>query len=146
MNLITGDSHSERIYFNNSKHILCSAGSAKGLNNPNSISQYGNKLIHNIKTHNYNNLFFLFGAVDVDFSYIHKYIDNNNIDYKQFNFNVINNYLEFIQDNFFDKSVTILSIGLPCLDDNNFIKGMLNAHINSLENVDIDTLSKIHNT
>lgn len=39
MNLITGDSHSNSIYFNNSIHILCSAGSAKGLNNPNSISQ-----------------------------------------------------------------------------------------------------------
>ncbi len=35
MNLITGDSHSNEIFFNNSTHILCSGGSAKGLNNPN---------------------------------------------------------------------------------------------------------------
>jgi len=58
MNLITGDSHSIGIFFNNSTHILCSAGSAKGLNNPNSISQYNNILMNNIKNNNYNKVFF----------------------------------------------------------------------------------------
>jgi hypothetical protein len=142
MNLITGDSHSNTICFNNSIHILCSAGSAKGLNNPNSISQYGNTLINNINTNNYSNLFFLFGGVDVDFCFIHKYLKNINIDYKEFNLEVINNYLNFITNNFFDKSIIILSIGLPCLDDENFIKGILNGHINYLENQDINLLEK----
>jgi hypothetical protein len=142
MNLITGDSHSERIFFNNSTHILCSGGSAKGLNNSNSKSQYNNMLINNVKNENYVNLFFLFGGVDVDFCFIHKYIENNNIDYKEFNLNIIHNYLDFIINNFSDKSVTILSVGLPCLDDENFIKGMLNAHINFLENQDINILNK----
>lgn len=142
MNLIAGDSHSKTICFNNSIQILCSAGSAKGLNNPNSISQYGNTLINNIKTNNYSNLFFLFGGVDVDFCFIHKYLKNNNIDYKSFVLDVVNNYLNFITNNFFDKSVIILSVGLPCLDDEHFIKAMLNGHINHLENQDKNLLEK----
>jgi hypothetical protein len=140
MNLITGDSHSNNIFFKNSTHILCSAVSAKGLNNPNSISQANNILINNIKNNNYVNLFFLFGGVDVDFCFIHKYLDNINIDYKDFNLNVINNYLNFITDNFYDKSVTILSVGLPCLADEHYINGMLNGHINYLEEQDLNIL------
>jgi hypothetical protein len=140
MNLITGDSHSDSIYFNNSIHISCRAGTAKGLNNPNSISQYNNKLINDIKANNYSNLFFLFGGVDVDFCFVHKYLENINIDYKAFNLDVINNYLNFITNNFFDKSVIILSVGLPCLDDKYFIKGILNAHINKLDNQHLETL------
>lgn len=45
MNLIVGDSHSQNIIFNNSYHLLCSGGSAKGLNNINSVSKYNNKII-----------------------------------------------------------------------------------------------------
>jgi len=142
MNLITGDSHSNNIIFNNSIHILCSGGSAKGLNNPNSISQYNNMLITNIKNNNYDNIFFLFDGVDIDFCFIHKYLENIDIDYKEFNLNVINNYLDFVINNFSDKSITILSVGLPCLDDNYFIKGILNAHINFLENQDINVLEE----
>ena len=140
MNLIVGDSHSNCINFDNSIHILCSAGSAKGLNNQNSISKYNNTIINNIKNNNYSKLFFMFGGVDVDFCFIHKYLKNNNINYKEFNLNVIHNYLNFIKSNFFDKSVIILSVGLPCLDDNNFIDGMLNGHINQLENEDLEIL------
>jgi len=142
MNAIIGDSHTNGIVFNNSVHILCSAGSAKGLNNPNSISQYHNLVIDNIKNNNYANLFFLFGGVDVDFCFIHKYLENIFIDYREFNLNSINNYLDFIVNNFSDKSIIILSIGLPCLDHEHFIKGLLNAHINYLENQDIDILEK----
>ena len=142
MNLIAGDSHSNNISINNSIHILCSAGSAKGLNNPKSISQYNNSLINKIKNNDYSNLFFLFGGVDVDFCFIHKYLDNINIDYKEFNSDVVNNYLNFITNNFIDKSVIILSIGLPCLDDKNLTKGLLNGHINFLENKDIILLEK----
>ena len=78
----------------------------------------------------------------MDFCFIHKYLKNINIDYKEFNLQVINNYLNFITNNFFDKSVIILSVGLPCLDDEYFIKGILNGHINYLENQDINLLEK----
>ena len=142
MNLITGDSHTHTTCFNNSIIFVCSAGSAKGLNNPNSISQYNNAIINNVNTNNYSNLFFLFGGVDVDFCFIHKYLENINIDYKEFNLDVVHNYLNFITNNFFDKSVIILSIGLPCLDDENFIKGLLNGHINYLENQDVVLLEE----
>jgi hypothetical protein len=73
MNFFTGDSHSGDIKFDNYIHLLCSGGSAKGLNNPNSISQYNNRIINNVNNNDYKHLFFLFGGVDVDFSYIHKY-------------------------------------------------------------------------
>lgn len=145
MNLITGDSHSNYIMFNNSTHLLCSAGSAKGLNNPQSISQYNNIIIDNIKNNNYSNLFFLFGGVDVDFCFIHKYFKNNNIDYKEFNLEVIYNYLNFIKHIkaiYNDKKITILSIGLPCLDDTHLKDGLLNGHINCLENQDINILKQ----
>lgn len=134
MNLIVGDSHSNWITFDNSVHLLCSAGSAKGLNNPNSISQYHNTIIDNIKKNHYKHLFFLFGGVDVDFSSIHHFLKNPGINWAEFNVNVIRNYLEFIVKNFSNKSVIILSIGLPVLDDENLQKGLLNGHVNHLEN------------
>jgi hypothetical protein len=139
MNLIVGDSHSD-IIFDNSKHLLCSAGSAKGLNNPNSVSQYNKTIIDHIKNNNYKNIFFLFGGVDVDFSYIHNYLDNPEINYVDFNFKIIKNYLEFITINFSDKSIILLSIGLPVLDDDNLKRGLLNAHINYLESKDLTEL------
>ena len=142
MNLIIGDSHSNNILFNNSKHLLCSAGSAKGLNNINSISQYNKLIINDIKQLKCAKLFFLFGGVDVDFGFIHKYLNNQKIDYKEFNLDVINNYLEFIKNNCYDISVTILSVGLPCLDDSNLKSGLLNGHVNCLENQDINILKQ----
>jgi hypothetical protein len=87
-------------------------------------------------------IFFLFGQVDVDFVFIHKYLENNNVNYKDFNLNVIQNYLNFITTNFNDKKITVLSIGLPCLDDDNLKKGLLNGHINYLETQDILILEK----
>lgn len=71
MNLIVGDSHSTFLQFKNCTHLLCSAGSAKGLNNPNSVSGYNDLIINNVRNNNYTHLLFLFGGVDVDFSFIH---------------------------------------------------------------------------
>ena len=141
MNLIVGDSHTYEMTFNNSIHLLCSAGSAKGLNNPNSISQYYKLIANNIHNNNYKHCFFLFGGVDVDFSYFFKYLmENETINYIDFNLNVIQNYLKFITDNFPTKSIIILSIGLPVLDDINLKKGLINEHITSLENVNASLL------
>jgi hypothetical protein len=36
--------------------------------------------------------------------------------------------------------VIILSVGLPCLDDENLKKGLLNGHINKIENKDLTDL------
>jgi len=138
MNLIVGDSHSNSLQFDNYTHLLCSAGSAKGLNNPNSISGYNNLIINNINNNNYKHLFFLFGGVDVDFSFIHNLLKNPELDYKKFNKTVIDNYLQFIINNFRDKSVIILSVGLPVLDDEHLTTGLLNGHINTLESVDLE--------
>ena len=140
MNLIIGDSHTNCLPFENYTHLLCSAGSAKGLNNPNSISGYNNLIINNINNNNYKHLFFLFGGVDIDFSFIHNLLQNPELNYKKFNITVISNYLEFIKNNFHNKSVIILSVGLPVLDDEHLRKGLLNAHINTLESIDLTKL------
>jgi len=137
MNFLTGDSHSGDIKFNNYIYLSCGGGSAKGLNNPNSISQYNNLIINNVNNNDYKHLFFLFGGVDVDFSYIHKYLDNPSINYAEFNLSVIKNYLHFIVTNFSNRSVIILSIGLPVLDDKHLKKGLLNGHITLLEEEDL---------
>ena len=142
MNLLVGDSHAGDIKFNNYIYLSCSGGSAKGLNNPNSISQYNNLIINNVNNNNYKHLFFLFGGVDVDFSYIHKYLEKHNINYLDFNLSVIKNYLNYIVTNFSNRSVIILSIGLPVLDDEHIKKGLLNAHINFLEKKDLVQLEK----
>jgi hypothetical protein len=127
---------------NNYIYLSCGGGSAKGLDNPNSISQYNNLIINNVNNNHYKHLFFLFGGVDVDFSYIHKYLENENINYVDFNLSVIKNYLNYIVTNFSNRSVIILSIGLPVLDDKHIKKGLLNAHINFLEKQDLIQLEK----
>ena len=141
MNLIVGDSHTNWLKFDNHVHLLCSAGSAKGLNNPKSTSGYNNLIINHVKNNNYKHLLFLFGGVDVDFSFIHNLLKNPELDYKKFNITVINNYLEFITNNFRDKSVIILSVGLPVLDDEHLKTGLLNGHINALESINVANLN-----
>jgi hypothetical protein len=100
MNLLVGDSHSLWITFKDSIHLLCSAGSAKGLNNSNSISQYNKTIIENIANNSYKKIFFLFGGVDTDFLFIHKYLENPQINYVDFNLDVIKNYLKFYYHQF----------------------------------------------
>jgi hypothetical protein len=143
MNSIIGDSHIRHVEFKNSVNLRLGAGSAKGLNNPNSISQYNKRIIEHIRENNYQHHFFLFGGVDVDFCFIHKYLENPEINFIEFNLDVIKNYLNFINTNFTNKSVIILSVGLPCLDDDNLKKGLLNGHINHLENKNLVELEDI---
>lgn len=140
--LIAGDSHSGRHKFHQSQNLLCGAGSAKGLNNPHSISQYNKKIIRFVHEHNekIQKIFLLFGAVDTDFSYIHKLLNNQITSYEAFNADVIDNYIAFITQNLYHKHVVVLSIGLPTLDDVNLKRGLLNGHINHLESYQIEKL------
>ncbi len=142
MNIIIGDSHSKYIKITKGIHYLCLAGSAKGLNNSNSKSNYNNLILQFVKKMFYTNLIFLFGGVDLEFVFIDKYVKDNNIDYEEFNLNVINNYLSFITKNFYDKKVTILSVGLPCVDDDNFVKVYINngGRLLDFENIDPEEL------
>jgi hypothetical protein len=147
VNLIVGDSHSRNIKFNNSIHHLCIGGSAKGLNNKNSKSNYNNEIIKNIINNNYKNIFFLFGGVDVDFSFIYKYIIDPKINYIDFNYDVVQNYLIFIKNNFHNKSVIILSVGLPTVDDDNFLGNYIHngGRILDFENINIEILKSLKN-
>jgi hypothetical protein len=140
--LLIGDSHCRWMPINDCEEFLCSGGSAKGLNNKNSISNYHNLIIEKVSTPNedYTKLIFMFGAVDLDFSYIHKLIDNPTMNIYDFIDPVIHNYVNFLKDNFSHKRVVVLSVGLPTLDDENLKTGLLNGHINALENVNVDEL------
>jgi hypothetical protein len=141
-NLLIGDSHCRWMSINNCEEFLCSAGSAKGLNNKNSISNYHNLIIEKVndQNENYSTLLFMFGAVDLDFSYIHKLIDNPTMNIYDFIDPVIHNYVNFLKTNFSHKRVIVLSVGLPTLDDESLKVGLLNGHINALENVNVDEL------
>ena len=145
MNLIVGCSHLNHLNINKYfDYLVCSGGSAKGLNNENSISGYGKKILDHVykNKQEYDTIFFAFGAVDVDFSYIHKYLDDKKLNFFEFNKSVINNYLQYIINNFSKKKIVVLSIGLPTLDDENLKNGLLNGHINYLENYALDILKK----
>jgi hypothetical protein len=138
--LLIGDSHCKWLNINNCKEFVCSAGSAKGLNNKISISNYHNLILEKMRDPNtfYNTVIFMFGSVDLDFCHIHKLIDNPRLNIYEFIDPVIHSYVDFIKENFSDKRVIVLSVGLPTLDDENLKEGLLNAHINGLENVDVE--------
>lgn len=117
MNLIIGDSHVNNITIDNCDNFYCKGASAKGLNNPDSASKFRYNIIDIIHNNNYNHVFFLFGGVDVDIILLKKLLSEKYIDYIEYNSLVIKNYLKFIIDNFPNQRLTILSIGLPTLDD-----------------------------
>jgi len=143
INLLVGSSNSLNVVFDNYVFLYCNGGSASGLNNPNSVSQYNKAIIHNIQHNNYKHHFFNFGSVDVSFLFLYKYAKNTNINYIEFNLDVINKYLNFITSNFSNKSVIILSIGLPVLDDLFLKKGLLaGVNISTIENENLVELEK----
>lgn len=139
-NILIGDSHINFTEVDSCEIFMCSAGSAKGLNNPNSISKYNHTILQKIASETHNVYIFMFGGVDIDFSFIHKFIHNPNINYIEFNRDVVSNYFEFIRAHFLNKNVIILSVGLPTLDDVNLKSGLLNGHVNYLENYDTNEL------
>lgn len=143
-NLLIGDSHCRWLNtnINNCKEFLCGAGSAKGLNNKNSISNYHNIIIEKINNPDisYETLIFMFGGVDMDFCYFHKLLQNPELNLYDFIDPVINNYINFIVENFSHKRVIVLSVGLPTLADEHLKQGLLNEHINSLEDKNIEEI------
>jgi hypothetical protein len=141
-NILIGDSHSNFTFIDNCEFFVCSGGSAKGLNNSNSISKYNESILQKVQSTNYDVHIFMFGGVDIDFSFIHKFIHNPKINFFIFNGDVINNYIEFIKTHFSNKRTIILSVGLPTLDDDHLKIGLLNGHINYLENYDPNELKR----
>jgi hypothetical protein len=143
-NLVTGDSHSRHVLVHNGQNFLCSAGTAKGLNNPQSKSQYGKKLKDHVRRHHaeIGRIIFLFGGVDCDFSYIHKLIHGQLKSVAEFTRDVINNYVHYVLSNFADKEVIFLSVGLPTLDDSHLREGILNGHVTHLEAYQLNELKE----
>jgi hypothetical protein len=92
--IVFGDSHSrcfEKIF---KTHVFI-ASSAKGLGNPDSISQTNNKIIEICKT-KYKGYIFLFGKVDNDWILNHIYNTRPDTNLYEYIENIVINYIHFI--------------------------------------------------
>lgn len=135
MILLIGDSHIQNLELSYENKKMClSAGSAKGLNNINSISGYRNLIIKELEN-KYDFLLLQFGNVDIDFCYIDKLLQNPDLKYEDFNNNVIENYMKFILEISECKKCTILSINLPVLDDVHIKNHLYQFRINRIANL-----------
>jgi hypothetical protein len=153
--VLIGDSHSNLyVRYNASAemdlapiHLLCGAGSAMGLNNSASKSQYGQRLKVWIKDARFNielfstPVFLKFGQVDTEFVWTfdrirkgRKYYDRRN--FEEFSSRSVKAYCDFLDDfcTRIDPSVLrICSIFPPTLSDAAWTQGYMNAHVNTLE-------------
>lgn len=123
--VIIGDSHA--YHLKDFETIDCSsqafiAGSAKGLNNPNSLSGYGAHIRKNWDTMvgEKRIVIFKFGQVDVEFLYHLRNVQVD-IDFEAYITNVVKCYIDFVRsvdDN--NRIICIMSIFPPCFSDNYF--------------------------
>lgn len=127
-------------------HLLCLGGSARGLSNSSSRSQYGNK-IKSIRDMIYPQIkkntpiIFKFGQVDIEFVYNHKRIIDKKFifdlsDYIFFVNKVIDDYLNYVKFIFPDRNVIIASVFPPTLSDEHWREGYKKAGIISLTEKD----------
>lgn len=153
--LLIGDSHSNLYRRSPTQegrwatpvHVLCSAGSARGLLNPNSRSGYGARIQGLIKSVGeldqlrHVPWLFQFGQVDVEFVYTFKRATEQNLsfsieDYQGFCDQAVQSYFRFLLDSIPQRlrgNVTILSLFPPSLSDEKWKEGYVNGHILSLE-------------
>ena len=123
--VILGDSHA--YHLKDFEKLQCDsipfiAGSAKGLNNPNSLSGYGKHI-----KENWNNIVngkkivaFKFGQVDCEFLYHLRNVQVK-IDFDAYIINVVKSYMNFIQSlNDDGKIICVMSIFPPCFSDDYF--------------------------
>lgn len=162
--IIIGDSHSNCYIHADFRrdewllpvHILCSGGSAIGLNNPASRSGYGDVIrrfrdITGWSAGSGVPIVFKFGQVDTEFVYIFRRIESGMmkfdfLDYVKFCADSVFGYFSFLSQLFppSDRSmVDIFSIFPPALSSEHWEKGYVNAHIAFLEaQSDLDLLAR----
>ena len=124
MNLLIGDSHILALqnYNNNNNNLYeFSAASIRGLLNNNSKSHAGNYILNLVNNNNYENLFIMFGKVDLEWVYPYK-CKNAEIDITDFINDTIDKYIEFIKkisSKF--KIIYIMGLHLPSLPHDEMI-------------------------
>ena len=125
MNLIVGDSHILCLQnYNNNKNNIYeySASSIKGLLNEKSISGTGNKIIDLANSLKYENLYIMFGKVDLEWVYPYK-LKSENIEIRDYIEEISNKYIEFINiiaDKF--KMIYVMGLHLPSLEEREMIE------------------------
>ena len=98
MHHLFGDSHIHWINNTNITKHLFSAGSAMGLNNPNSVSGYQNKFLEIYKNIPESEKIILkFGQVDTEFVYYIKLASNNNLSFVDFANDSITKYFNLLK-------------------------------------------------
>lgn len=152
--LICGDSHSA-FYMRPEMiaagvfplHAFCSGGSAAGLVNQNSKSQYGQHIRRFFEMRDYESLkrfrFFLFkfGQVDLEFVYTYRRMTSGSTrpdmaDYIDFADVAASKYVAFLDSLIIrsDAPLVACSVFPPSLLNSNIVQGYANAHIAFLEN------------
>ena len=137
MHHLFGDSHIHWINNTNITKHLFSAGSAMGLNNPNSVSGYQNKFLEIYKNIPESEKIILkFGQVDTEFVYYIKLASNNNLSFVDFANDSITKYFNFIINNLDISRITIMSIYPPVVNDKDFPIALTDLHFmdNSFKN------------
>lgn len=131
MNLIVGDSHILCLQnYNNNKNNIYeySASSIKGLLNEKSISGTGNKIIDLANSLKYENLYIMFGKVDLEWVYPYK-LKSENIEIRDYIEEISNKYIEFINiiANKF-KRIYVMGLHLPSLEEREMIECINNYY------------------
>jgi hypothetical protein len=125
MNLFLGDSHILCLeeFQNTNNHLHQFSGSSiRGLINDNSKSNTRNEIFKIIEKNQYDNLFIMFGKVDLEWVYPYKN-NINNINIYDFIDETIDIYVKFINEisnNF--KNIYIMGLHLPSLESIDMLK------------------------
>lgn len=146
MNLFMGDSHilALKKFNNTNNHIVkFRAASIRGLVNENSISKTRSKIFKLINKNNYENLFIMFGKVDLEWIYPYKKNKDSKIVMNHFIEETINKYLIFLNELSpkFNK-IIVMGIHLPSLHSEDMIKCINNEYlmnkISKLSNIGVN--------
>lgn len=150
--LVIGDSHSHPYSIPHATdtatfvpiHVLCTGGSAAGLANAHSISQYGNKIQRlfearaGLVREHHLPCFFKFGQVDAEFVWNFRRIKHGQADWSFAGFDAFAaestaHYLDFVQrvcsDHGLTRHARVLSIFPPTLSDATWRSGYVNISV-----------------
>ncbi len=152
MNLFIGDSHIlclQEYKSTNNNLFEFSASSIRGLMNKDSISGTRNRILELVYNNNYNNLFIMFGKVDIEWVFPYKKNINIDLDINIFIKETIDKYILFINElEPYFNNIYIMGLHLPSLDSNEMLK-CINSYsaikdVSTKANI-IENINTIHN-
>lgn len=142
MYIFCGDSNVRQFYTHTYGYYSItsfSGATIKGLANETSEINHGKIINYLSKTPNIKHLILLFGAVDVDFTYMYKINKNEYVEFEKYASSLAEIYVKYIKSITNDSlTIHILGIQLSPLDDNNYAKVL-----KPVCGIDIETTYKI---